>query len=154
MCQMRGPSRRASTAPGWAAACGGVTSPSEDLLMNKDLCKVQVNAPPSLEIPAKFFERYCALPNNSAMSASVQADGATAAIASTASMRFTTKGGALASRDQPQEAGAEESGAARDRGRHRCERIDETRPRDPHTASRVSLGASRLLVSFCTGSFN
>jgi len=39
------------------------------LLMNKDLCKVQVNAPPSLEIPAKFFERYCALPNNSAMSA-------------------------------------------------------------------------------------
>src|SRR5262245_21862811 len=75
---------------------------------------------------------------------SVQADGATAAIASTASMSFTTKGGALASRDQQQEAGAEESGAARDRGRHRCERIDETRPRDPHTASRVSLGASRL----------
>jgi hypothetical protein len=37
--------------------------------MNKDLCKVQVNAPPSLEIPVKFFERYCALPNNSAMSA-------------------------------------------------------------------------------------
>jgi len=59
-------------------------------------------------------------------------------------MSFTTKGRALASRDQPQEAGAEESGAARDRGRHRCERIDETRPRDPHRASRVSLGASGL----------
>jgi hypothetical protein len=25
-----------------------------------DLCKVQVNAPPSLEIPVKFFARYCA----------------------------------------------------------------------------------------------
>jgi hypothetical protein len=59
-------------------------------------------------------------------------------------MSFTTKGGALASRDQPQEAGAEESGAARDRGRHRCERIDERRPPDPHAACRVSLGASRL----------
>jgi hypothetical protein len=58
MCQMRG-SITSRVHRAWlVSGMWWVTSPSEDPLM--DLCKVQVNAPPSLEIPVKFFARYCA----------------------------------------------------------------------------------------------